>query len=78
MTDNLKRNYPALIEGIVPGKISYGLLQEVYKHFLVRGNSPKYLPKIIESLENALYATHEMSVEQLTEQICKQLEQDQT
>ena len=78
LTDNLTRNYPALIEGIVPEKISYGLLQEVYKLFLARGNSPKYLPKVIESLENTLYANHEMSVEQLTEQICKQLERDQT
>lgn len=77
LTDNLKRDYPALIEGIVPEKIPYGLLQEVYRHFLARGNSPRYLPKVIEGLENALYANHEMSVEQLTEQICKQLERDQ-
>lgn len=77
LTDNLKQKFPALIDGIVPEKISYGLLQEVYKSFLERGNSPKDLPKVIESLENALYANHDMSVEQLTEQVCKQLERNQ-
>ena len=77
LTDNLKRSFPTLIEGVVPEKISYGLLQEVYKGYLKRGNSPKNLPKVIESLENALYANPGISVEQLTEQICKGLGQNQ-
>ena len=77
LTDNLKRNFPALIEGIVPEKISYGLLQEVYKNFLERGNSPKNLPKVIESIETALYVNPEASIEQLTEQICRRLERNQ-
>lgn len=76
LTDNLKRNFPALIEGIVPEKISYGLLQEVYKNYLERGNSPRNLPKVIENLESALYANHEISVEQLTEQICRRMERN--
>ena len=76
LTDNLKRNFSALIEGIVPEKISYGLLQEVYRNYLERGNSPKNLPKVIESLENALYVNTEISVEQLTEQICRRLERE--
>lgn len=78
LTDNLKRSYPALIEGIVPEKISYGVLQEVYKRFLTHGNPPKYLPKVIEYLEKALYINPEVSPEQLTEQICRRLERDQT
>ena len=76
LTDNLKRSYPALIEGVVPEKISYGVLQEVYRLFLSRGNSPKYLPKVIEYLERALYVNSEVSPEQLTEQICRRLERD--
>lgn len=71
LTDNLKHTYPALIEGIVPEKISYGVLQKAYKRFLDLGNSPKYLPKIIEYLEEALYIDTEVSPEQLTEQICR-------
>ena len=78
LTDNLKRSYPALIEGIIPEKIPYGLLQEVYRNFLERGNSPKYLPKVIEYLEEALYINPAVSPEQLTEQICRRLERNQT
>ena len=40
MTDNLWVCYPALIDGIIPEKISYCLLQEVLKRFLDRGNYP--------------------------------------
>lgn len=73
LTDNLKLSHPALIEGVVPEKISYGLLQEVYKQFMARGNSPKYLPKLIENLENDLYTNPEISVGQLVEQACRRL-----
>ena len=73
LTDNLKLSHPALIEGIIPEKISYGLLQEVYKQFLDRENLPKYLPKLIENLENDLYTNPEISVEQLVEQACMRL-----
>ena len=74
LTDNLKRSCPALIEGVIPEKISYYLLQEVFKIFLSRGNYPKYLPKVIESLENALYRNPDASVEQLAEQVCADIE----
>lgn len=73
LTDNLKLSHPALIEGIIPEKISYGLLQEVYRHFLARGNSPKYLSKLIENLENDLYTNPEISAEQLVERVCRRL-----
>lgn len=73
LTDNLKLSHPALIAGIIPEKISYGLLQEVYKQFLARGNSPQYLPKLIENLENDLYTNPEISVEQMVEQVCMRL-----
>ena len=74
LTDNLKMSYPALIEGVIPEKISYYLLQEVLKIFLSRGNYPKYLPRVIESLENAMYRNPDASVEQLAEQVCADLE----
>lgn len=74
LTDNLKLRYPAVIEGVVPEKISYGLLQEVLKIFLSRGNSPMYLPRVIESLESALYQHQDASIEQLAERVCADLE----
>lgn len=74
LTDNLKMSCPALIEGVVPEKISYYLLQEVLKIFLSRGNCPKYLPRVIESLESALYRNPDASVEQLAEQVCIDIE----
>ena len=74
MTDNLRVCYPALIDGIIPEKISYCLLQEVLKRFLDRGNYPLYLPRVIESLESALYKDPNASVEALAEQVCADLE----
>ena len=73
LTDNLKLSYPVLIEGVVPEKISYGLLKEVYRIFLAQKNAPKYLPKVIESMENVLHANPEISAEQLAESVCKKL-----
>ena len=70
LTDNLSICYPALIEGVVPGRISYGLLQEVFKRFLDGGYSPVYLPEIIEVMDNVLYENPEIFAEQLAEQVC--------
>lgn len=74
LTDNLKINSPALIEGVIPEKISYHLLQEILKIFLSRGNYPKYLPLVIESLEDAMYRNPDASIEQLAEQVCAAIE----
>ena len=70
LTDNLSIRYPALIEGIVPERIPYGLLQEVFKRFLDRGYSPVYLPEVIEVMDSALYEAPDISTEQLVEQVC--------
>ena len=67
--DNLSLRYPVLVEGIVPEKISYGLLQEVFGHLLGRGCSPVYLPKIIEAIESALYDYPGLSPEKLSEKV---------
>ena len=74
LTDNLKMSCPALIEGVIPEKISYYLLQEVLKIFLSRGNYPKYLPRVIESLESALYRNPDALVEQIAEHVCIDIE----
>lgn len=52
MVDNLQKKYPALIVGTVPERISYGLLTDVFKKFVEKGNSPRYFSRIIELLDS--------------------------
>ena len=74
LTDNLKMQYPALITGIVPEKISYGRLLDICKVFLNRGNSLMYLPKIIEEAERALREKPDCSIKELAETVCSSIE----
>ena len=69
IVDNLKVEYPALIEDIVPEKISYGLLTETAKIVLSKGNSICYLPKMIEVMECALRRDPAASAQNLASQI---------
>ncbi len=74
LTDNLKLQYPALITGIVPEKISYGRLLDICKVFLNRGNSLMYLPKIIEETERTLREKPDSSTAELAEAVCSSIE----
>ena len=74
LTDNLKQNHPAIIKGVVPGKISYGMLNDILKAFMKRGNSIKYLEKIIEYSESVLRQNANITIEDLTEQVAKKIE----
>jgi len=74
MTDNLQIRFPAAIEGVVPDKISYGLLTEVLKKFMKRGNSAVYLLKIIEYLEIFLRENPQADTEKLTQMLAERLE----
>lgn len=69
IVDNLKIEYPALIEDIVPEKISYGLLTETAKLVLAKGNSLCYLPKMIEIMECALRRNPAADAQALAAQI---------
>lgn len=69
IVDNLKVRYPALIEDIVPEKISYGLLTETVKIVLSKGNSIRYLPKMIEVMECALRKNPAADAQELAAQI---------
>nr|WP_300661965.1 helix-turn-helix domain-containing protein [uncultured Acetatifactor sp.] len=69
IVDNLKVRYPALIEDIVPEKISYGLLTETAKIVLSKGNSLCYLPKMIEIMECTLRQSPAASAQELAAQI---------
>ena len=76
MTDNLKIKYPALIENMVPEKIPYGLLLDVTRESIRRGNSTLYLPKIIEGVEHELREYGVCDAAKLAERVCAKLERD--
>lgn len=61
IVDNLKIKYPVLIEGVVPEKISYGLLTDMVKRLLHRDCSIVFLPKIIEGMECLLECGKDVS-----------------
>ena len=74
LVDNIKINHPALIEGIIPEKISYGLLTTICKRFVQRGNTLLYLPKIIEIIQNVLRTENNVSDDQILEYIINEIE----
>lgn len=74
ITPLFKLKYPALIDGVVPEKISYGLLTQVLKDFLCRGNAMVYLPRVIEFMQYERIKNPGAGVEELTEAIVKGLE----
>ncbi len=74
LVDNMHRKYPAIIDEIVPEKISYAVLTEVARNILRRGDSIVYLPKIIEYLESALRNNPVASVEELSQSVAERLE----
>lgn len=72
--ENLEHSRPAIIKGIVPEKISYGMLNDILKAFMKRGNSIKYLEKIIEYSESILRQNDNITIEALTEKIAEKIE----
>lgn len=74
LVDNMRRKYPAIIDGIVPEKISYAVLTEVARIILRRGDSIVYLPKIIEYLESAIRNNPMASTEELSQSVAERLE----
>lgn len=65
MADNLQIRYPALIHGIILEQISYGMLTDILKQFIAKGNSCRYLSKIIEITEKTLRQNPEKTVEEI-------------
>ncbi|MCI9143674.1 MAG: helix-turn-helix domain-containing protein [Lachnospiraceae bacterium] len=73
LTDYLRTDYPALIDGIVPEKIHYTLLSDVVKKVISRGISIVFLPKMIEIMCGILWDNPHASIEAMAEQIVKEL-----
>lgn len=76
LVENLKGIYPALIEGIVPQKLSYGLILDVIRGVLRRGNGMNHFPKVLELLEHEVREKSGVTVAELMEAVVKQLERE--
>jgi flagellar biosynthesis protein FlhA len=82
LVDNLKQDYPALIEEVTPENLSVAILQKVLQNLLREGVPIKDLPMILESLLE--YSKVTKNVDVLTEYVrhnlsesIKKLYQDQ-
>lgn len=76
LVENLKGIYPALIDGIVPQKLSYGLILDVTRGVLKRGNGMNYFPKVLELLEHEIREKEGTTVAEFIEAVAKQLERE--
>ena len=76
LVENLKGIYPALIDGIVPQKLSYGLILDVTRGVLKRGNGMNFFPKVLELLEHEIREKSGVTVAELIEAVVKQLERE--
>lgn len=74
LVENLKIRYPGLIQGVVPERISYGLLLDVTRELIRRGDSPRYLPRIIEIAEHELREGGPLSAAELAGRVGGRLE----
>lgn len=74
MVENLRINHSAIINGIVPEKISYGQLLAVCKELLHRGDGMVYLPRIIEMIGEIQRKNLTSSNDEIVEIVAKQLE----
>lgn len=69
MIDNVREQYPAVVEGVIPEKITLSCLQMILSTAVERGGSIRNLIKIIEILE--LEADTPKNTEQLIEVVMK-------
>lgn len=75
IVDNLAVEYPALINQVVPEKISYALLQKVMVGLLKRGDQPCcYMVKTIEIMEDELLKNPEAGADDLITAIASVIE----
>lgn len=71
LIDNLEEQYPAVVQGVIPDKISLVQLQEILSSIVERGGSIHNLIKIIEILE--LEAGSARNTDELTQAVINYL-----
>lgn len=74
IVDSLAVDYPALIDHVVPEKISYALLQKVVVGLLKRGDWPCYMIKTIEIMEEELLKNPEAGADDLITAVAAAIE----
>src|SRR5690606_17362366 len=67
MVDALKKSHPALVEDVIPGKVSLGVLHRVLQRLLKERLPIRDLVSILEALGDA--ADHTKDPEALTERV---------
>ena len=75
MVDNLQIKSPALNSRVVPERISYGYLTDVFKQLLERGLAPWYFSKIIEIMDSECRRNPTITEEELVCTIGKKLQE---
>jgi flagellar biosynthesis protein FlhA len=73
LIDNVREQYPAVVEGVIPDKITLGCLQVILSTIVERGGSIRNLIKIIEILEPEVDTSK--NTEQLIEVVMKGIAQ---
>ena len=76
LVENLRGFYPALIDGIVPQKLSYGLILDVIRGVLRRGNGMVHFPKVLELLEHEVRENEQETIAGRIEAVAMQLERE--
>ncbi len=76
LVENLRMEYPALIEGVVPERLSYHRLTDILKAFIEKGNSTKYIRGVIETAERMTRNGEQPSTEEIAERCTVELAED--
>ena len=74
LVENLRIKHSAIIEGIIPEKVSYGQLLSVCRGLLKRGDGMVYFPRVVEILGEIQRKNLATSDDDAIEIIAKQLE----
>ena len=71
LVENVKKTSPAVVEELVPDKLSYGQIQQVLRNLLTEGVPVRNMPLILEALADNVNRTND--VEALTEMVRQRL-----
>lgn len=71
LIDNIACQYPAVIQNLIPEKVSYAMVQQVLVGIIKQGKSIRNLIKIIELIEEGINA--DLSIEKISIDIAKRI-----